>query len=79
MKPFPDQLIRIVAAGGGVTINAGDYFPEILIRIAAAAANSGATVIIKDASKLFPDIQVRIAVAGNGKVIFDFDDQPQGR
>jgi len=66
-------LIQIVQAGGGVVIdlNKQMYLPQTLIQVAQAAANSGATVTIKNPNFLLPQTMIQIAQAGRGKVIFE--------
>lgn len=67
-----EMIIKIVAAGGGVIIDASKY-PTQLEKIAAAAQVSGATVIIQNIEKTKPsgDQLVKIAKAGARHVIFD--------
>ena len=66
-----DELIHIGAAGGGFTIEAGTFSTEDLARIAAAAAGTGAHVVIKGATGRTAEDLVRIAKAGRGAVRFD--------
>jgi hypothetical protein len=70
---IPSSIERIIAYGGGVSISATKYIPTSLERFAAYAANSGATLIIRDADRLIPTSLERIAAYGKGKVIFQFD------
>ena len=71
MTKMTDQIIRIVAAGGGVIVDGDGKMSDQLVRIAAAAKSSGATVIIKNADAKMSDQLVRVAAAGGGNVIFD--------
>jgi hypothetical protein len=70
-KP-PDTLIRVLAAGGGLRLDAGVYPPDVLVRFAAAASSGGATLILQNADSKVPDDFVRVAAAGRGRVIFEF-------
>ena len=74
MSKMTDQIVRIVAAGGGVIVNGKGKMSDQLVRIASAAKSSGATVIIKNADAKMSDQLVRIASAGGGNVIFDLTD-----
>lgn len=65
-----DQIVQIVAAGGGVIVDSSKM-TEQLVEIAAAAARSGALVIVKGADSKMTDQLVQIAAAGKGRVIFD--------
>ncbi|WP_437550998.1 hypothetical protein WME97_08435 [Sorangium sp. So ce367] len=65
-----DQIVRVVAAGGGVIVDA-DKMSDQLVAIAGAAAQSGGVVIVKGASRKTTDQLMRIANAGQGRVIFD--------
>ena len=66
-----DELIHIAAAGAGFTIEAGTFASEDLVRIAAAAAGTGAQVVIHGASGRATEDLLRIAKAGRGCVQFD--------
>jgi hypothetical protein len=46
-----EEIFQIVQAGG-VILNAKFQFPEHLIRLAAAAASSGATIVLNDTDEL---------------------------
>jgi aspartokinase len=65
-----DQIVQIVAAGGGVIVDSSKM-TEQLIEIAATAARSGALVIVRGAGSKMTDQLVQIAAAGKGRVIFD--------
>ena len=70
MPKMTDDLIRIVAAGGGVELDAGAKMTDDLIRIAAASQRSGAKVVIKNAGSKMTNDLIRIASAGKGNVSF---------
>ncbi len=71
MPKMPDTLVQILAAGGGVIVDGSQYPPDLLVRMAAAARGSGATLILRNADSKMPNDLVRIAAAGIGKVIFE--------
>lgn len=71
MTKMTKQILRIVAAGGGVILNAQEKTTPQLVQIASAAAGSGATVILKNADTKTTEQLVQIATAGNGRVIFE--------
>ena len=64
-----DEIIRIVANGGGVMVDASKPTDD-LIRIAANAAGK-ATAIIRDAARKPTDELIWIAANGKGSIIFD--------
>jgi DNA replication protein len=66
-----DELVKIVAAGGGLAVEAGRRTTDELVKIAAAARQSGATVVFKNAAVRKTDALMKIAAAGKGKVIFE--------
>jgi DNA replication protein len=66
-----DELIHIAAAGGGFTIEAGTFPSDDLVRIAAAAAGTGAQIVIHGVTGRSTEDLVRIAGAGRGSVRFD--------
>ena len=70
MGKTAEQLIQIVAAGGGVIIDGSQTINE-LVQIAAAASGSGATVIIKNADAQTTRRLTEISAAGRGNVILD--------
>ena len=49
---LPQTIERILARGGGVSIDASKYLPQSLEGFAAFAAQSGATLILRN-SKYF--------------------------
>jgi dihydroorotase-like cyclic amidohydrolase len=65
-----NDLVRILGAGGGFTIDAAAYPVDDLVRIAAAAA-AGSRIHILHAGRLAAADLVRIAGAGAGTVTFD--------
>lgn len=65
-----NDLIRLVAAGGGLTVSARNFVVEDLIRIASAAANKRSRIVITDANAATVDNLIRIAAAGGGTVEF---------
>jgi len=69
---LPQSVERIIAFGGGVSIDASHYLPMSLERFASFAATSGATIIIRNSQKLLPMSMERIAAFGKGRVIFEF-------
>lgn len=74
MAPIPQTLEKIIALGGGVSVDASKYIPQSLERFASFAAQSGATLILRNSQKLLPQTMERIAAFGRGKVIFNFED-----
>jgi len=70
MAKTTEQLIQIVTAGGGIIIDGSQPIDE-LVQIAAAAAGSGATVIIKNADAKTTHRLTEVAAAGRGNVIMD--------
>lgn len=47
MKLSIDQIVRIAAAGGGLTIDASDNSVDQVVRIAAAASTHQASLVIR--------------------------------
>lgn len=70
MSKPTDDLIRIAAAGGGMTLSARKPTDD-LIRIAASASIKGAQLTIVNAFNKPTDDLIRIAAAGKGCVVFD--------
>lgn len=71
--PLPtDELVRIANAGGGLTLNAKQYLPTDLERIAHAASQQTARLTIQNAARLTADDLTRIAEAGRGAVSYEF-------
>lgn len=65
-----DLILRIIAAGGNVVVDA-DKTTDLLVKIASAAAEHGTNVTITNAGKKTTDLLERIAKAGQGRVTFD--------
>lgn len=70
---LPSSIERIIANGGGVSIDATKYPPQILERFASFAAQSGATIILKNSQGMLPSSMERIAAFGRGKVMFNIE------
>ena len=68
-----DDLVRIAAAGGGFTLQAGLRATEDLVRIAAAASARGSRVTFRSLRMRSTADLVAIAAAGKGAVSFDLD------
>lgn len=74
MKKSSLELRSILAAGGGVVVNAEDYTALELRSIAAAGQSSGGKLIIRHALRL-STLECRgIAAGKNGCVVFNFTD-----
>ena len=67
-RPIED-LLRIVKAGGGITVD-GTRPVEELLRLAKAASMGTANIAMAESEYKTTDDLVRIAEAGGGKVIF---------
>lgn len=72
MPKTTDQLVRIIAAGGGMRIDANSKTIDQLVRMAAAGAKRQSQLVIINAQSKTTDQLVRIAAAGDGCVFFDF-------
>ena len=66
-----EDLVRIVAAGGGFRINASTRPSGDLIRIAAAAEIGGGHVALIGMNTRHTDDLVNIAEAGKGHISFE--------
>lgn len=75
MKKSSLELRNIVAAGGGVVVNAEDYSSLELRNISSATKTGGGKLIIRHALRL-SSLECRsIAAAGDGgHVVFNFTD-----
>ena len=71
MTKITERIVQIVAAGGGVILNAEEKVTDQLVQIASIAAESGATVILRNADTKVTEQLVQIATAGKGRVIFE--------
>ena len=65
-----DDLVRIVEAGGGLTLDASNRSTDDLVLIAEAAASSDARVTFRKVGGRDTDELVLIAEAGGGNVGF---------
>jgi hypothetical protein len=70
MTKMTQDLVRIVSAGGGVQVDASLKLTDDLVRIAAAARQSGARIEIKNSGRKLTQDLVRVASAGGGNVLF---------
>ncbi|MEN5071003.1 hypothetical protein [Stenotrophomonas sp. TWI1183] len=66
-----DQIVRIAAAGGGMTLSSNGKTVDQVVRIAAAASRKHAKLVIRNTQGYTVDQLVRIAAAGDGCVFFD--------
>ena len=66
-----DQLVQIVASGGGIEIDAIHVQPDQIVEFAATAARSNARIVVKNASRLTQSDLLLIAEKGNGNVFFE--------
>ena len=66
-----NDLVRIVAAGGGLVMDAAVRSTNDLVRIAAAGSSKGAPLVFRDMAVRSTDDLVRIAAAGKGCVQFE--------
>lgn len=71
MSKTTEQLRQILAAGGGLIIDAGSKTTDQLRQIAATAATAGTTVTMTNTNSKTTDQLRQIAAAGPGHVIFD--------
>jgi len=65
------DLVRIAAAGGGFRLEAGSCTNADLVRVAAAAATSGARLTFSGLGTRTTADLVRIGAAGNGGVVLE--------
>lgn len=65
-----EELVRILAAGGGFAINAGHLAVPDLIRMAAAASGNGARLQLRGVDHISTEDLVSIGAAGSGCVEF---------
>ena len=70
---LPQTVERIISLGGGITLDASKYLPMSLERFAVFAAQSGATLTLRNSQTLLPMTMERIAAFGKGRVIFSID------
>jgi len=67
-----EDLIRIVAAGGGMRLDGSKRSTDELVSIAAAASMRTSRLTLTGLDGRTTDELVRIAAAGNGSVFFDW-------
>jgi hypothetical protein len=65
------QLVRIPGAGGGLVVGAGRRTTDKLIKIWAAAKQSGTTLVLRNMAVRKTGALVKITAVGKGKVIFE--------
>ena len=65
-----EDLISIVAAGGGLDLDVGNRTSGELLRIASAASQSGARIIFRGLDGRMISELISIASAGKGAVQF---------
>lgn len=66
-----DELVRIVMAGGGLTIDGSYKSTDELVRLALATNAKGTKLTIINLTYKTTDELVRIAMAGQGNVTLD--------
>lgn len=66
-----NDLIRIAAAGGGLTLTATHRTTDDLVRIAAAASGKGSRITFTGLSHRTTDDLVRISAACKGCVVLE--------
>jgi hypothetical protein len=72
MSISTDDLVKIVEAGGGLTLDAATKSKDELVQIATAATGSEAGVIFRNVTALAVDDLVEIAATGEGCITFEF-------
>lgn len=66
-----DDLIKIVAAGGSLVLDASGKDPNELVKVAAMASSGTATLHLKNCGGFETDDLVKIALAGSGHVVIE--------
>ena len=66
-----DDIIKVVASGGGVILSAEGRTVSDLVRISATAADGESTIVIKNAGTWLTSDLVHIAAAGRGHVMIE--------
>jgi hypothetical protein len=66
-----DEVLSIVSAGGGCTVDGGRLGAAQLQALAVAAQSSGARLTIRNVGKLSLSQMQTIAAGGRGSVVFD--------
>ncbi len=72
MSKMTEQIVQVILAGGGVSVDAQTKMTEHLLEIASAAAEAGTPVVLRNANSKMTAELVEIARAGKGKVLFEF-------
>lgn len=71
MVMITSDILRLIAAGGGIKVNCKKHITSDIVRMAAAAKTGGGILILQDCENIITSDKVRIAAAGGGHVIFD--------
>ena len=66
-----DDIVKVIAANGGVIISAEGLTVSDLVRISATAASYENKVVFRNAGALRTDELVHIASAGKGQAILE--------
>ncbi|MGA2484998.1 MAG: hypothetical protein ABSF49_03295 [Roseiarcus sp.] len=74
MPRLQQELVQIVANGGGLDLRVGFRSQQDLVQLAANARASGATIILRDVGTKATAELVQIAANAQGKVLFVIDD-----
>ena len=69
-KPLQD-LIRIIASGGGLSFNASAFATTDLVSIAATASSNSPIVTMKGIGSRETHELIQIASNGRGRVVFE--------
>lgn len=70
-----DDIVKIVAAGGGIILDTKFKTQADLVRIAAASRKKGPKIVLRNLTDRSADDLVVIAAAGQGAVIFDLEQE----
>jgi hypothetical protein len=74
MMRSQQELVQILANGGGLDMKVGTRSQQDLVQLAANAGGSGATLILRDLGMRSSADLVQIAANGKGNVLFIFED-----
>jgi hypothetical protein len=74
MMRSQQDLVQIVANGGGLDMKVGPRNQQDLVQLAANAGRSGAKFVLRDVGMRPTTDLVQIAANGAGNVVFVFDD-----